>query len=88
MGGACRLPCLLWPSTESSHVLGGGSLVPGADSGVHGRSMSRLIRRRERSQLFLVGDLTYGAEVLGRGQVPGVGVHSQPVVTTRNVLVV
>ena len=50
--------------------------------------MSRLIRRRERSQLLLVGDLTYRAELLGRGQVPGVGVHSQPVVTTRKVLVV
>jgi hypothetical protein len=50
--------------------------------------MSRLIRRRERSQLFLVGDLTDGAELLGRGQVPGAGVGSQLVETTRKVHVV
>ena len=50
--------------------------------------MSRLIRRRERSQLLLVGDLTYRAELLGRVQVPGVGVRSQLVETTRKVLVV
>ena len=49
--------------------------------------MSRLIRRPERSQLLLVGDLTCGAELLGRGQVPGVGVRSQLVKTTRKVLV-
>jgi Glyoxalase-like domain len=33
----CCWPRLLWPSTESLHVLGDGSLVPGADSGFHGR---------------------------------------------------
>ena len=58
--------------------------TPGHTAG----SMSLLIRRRERSQLFLVGDLTYGAEVLGRGQVPGVGVRSQLPETTRSLLVV
>jgi hypothetical protein len=50
--------------------------------------MSRLIRRRERSQLLLVGDLTYGAKLVGRGQPPGVSVRSQLVETTRKVLVV
>ena len=58
--------------------------TPGSTAG----SMSRLIRRREWSQLFLVGDLTYGAELLGRRQVPGVGVRSQLPETTRKVLVV
>ena len=87
MGGACRLPCLLWPSTESSHVLGGGSLVPGADSGFHGRVQVRLIRRHERSQCSW-SVTSPGAEVLGRGQVPGVGVRSQLVETTGKVLVV
>ena len=61
------------------------SLVPAPGYAVG--SMSRLIRRRERSQLLLVGHLTYGSQLLGRGQVPRVGVRSQLVETTRKVLV-
>jgi hypothetical protein len=37
VGGACCWPRLLWPFTESLGVLEDGSLVPGADSGFHGR---------------------------------------------------
>ena len=48
--------------------------------------MSLLIRRRTRSPLLLVGDLTYGADLLERRQLPGVGVRSQLVKTTDNVL--
>ena len=48
------------------------SLVP--TPGHLAGSMSRLIRPPQRSQLVLVGDLTSGAEPLGRGQLPGVGV--------------
>jgi hypothetical protein len=88
VGGGCCRPCLLWPFTESFDVLGDGSLVPGAESGPHGRVQARLIRRPERSQLVLVGDLTSGAELLGRGQLPGVGVRRQLVETTRKVPVV
>ena len=87
MGGACCWPRLLWPFTESLDVLGDGSLVPGADSGFHGRVQVRLIRRHERSQCSW-SVTSPGAEVLGRGQVPGVGVRSQLPETTRKVLVV
>jgi N-acyl homoserine lactone hydrolase len=55
-------------------------------SGHTAGSMSLLIRRRERSPLLLVGDLTYGAELLLRGQVPGVGARRQLVETTGKVL--
>jgi N-acyl homoserine lactone hydrolase len=48
--------------------------------------MSLLIRRRGRSPLLLVGDLTYGAELLERAQVPGVGAHQQLVEATAKVL--
>ena len=48
--------------------------------------MSLLIRRRERSPLLLVGDLTYGAELLLGGQVPGVAGRRQLVETIRRVL--
>lgn len=48
--------------------------------------MSLLVRRRQRPSLLLVGDLTYGADLLARGQVPGVGVHRQLVQTTGKVL--
>jgi glyoxylase-like metal-dependent hydrolase (beta-lactamase superfamily II) len=44
------------------------------------------VRRRERSPVLLVGDLTYGAELLMRGQVPGVGARRQLVETTTKVL--
>jgi hypothetical protein len=50
-------------------------------------SMSRLTRRRERSQLLLVGDLTMGPSCSVGDRVPGVGVRSQLVETTRKVLV-
>jgi glyoxylase-like metal-dependent hydrolase (beta-lactamase superfamily II) len=63
----------LSPFTESYDLMGDGSLVllptPGHTSG----SMSLLVRRRPKSPLLLVGDLTYGAEILERGDVPGVG---------------
>jgi N-acyl homoserine lactone hydrolase len=76
----------LAPFTESLDVMEDGSLVlvpiPGHTAG----SMSLLIRRRERSPLLLVGDLTYGAELLLRGQVPGVGARRQLVETTGKVL--
>jgi hypothetical protein len=35
--------------------------------------MSLLVRRGTRPPLLLVGDLTYGADILQRGQLPGVG---------------
>jgi hypothetical protein len=88
LGGACCWPRLLGPFTESLGVRGDGSLVPGADSGFHGRVHVRADSATRAVAVALVGDLTYGAELLGRGQVPGVGVRSQLVETTGKVLVV
>jgi hypothetical protein len=62
------------------------SLVP--TPGCTAGSMSRLIRRRERSQLLLVGGLTYGGRTARSGTGHGVSVRSQLVETTRKVLVV
>ena len=49
-------------------------------------SVSLLIRRRTRSPLPLVGDLTYGAELVEQRQLPGVGGRRQLVETTEKVL--
>ena len=76
----------LAPFTRSLDVMGDGSLVLVPTPGHTAGSMSLLIRRRKRSPLLLVGDLTYGAELLLRGQVPGVGAHKQLVETTAKVL--
>jgi len=76
----------LAPFTRSLDLMGDGSLVLVPPPGHTAGSMSLLIRRRERSPLLLVGDLTYGAELLVRGQVPGVGAHKQLVETTAKVL--
>lgn len=76
----------LAPFTRSLDLMGDGSLVLLPTPGHTAGSTSLLIRRRQRSPLLLVGDLTYGAELLLRGQVPGVGVHRQLVETTRKVL--
>src|SRR4029453_8853197 len=62
----------LAPFSESLDVMGDGSLVllptPGHTSG----SLSLLVRRRTKSPLLLVGDLSYGADLLERRQLPGV----------------
>ncbi len=75
----------LAPFTRSLDLMGDGSLVLLPTPGHTAGSTSLLIRRRQRS-LLLVGDLTYGAELLLRGQVPGVGVRRQLVETTGKVL--
>jgi N-acyl homoserine lactone hydrolase len=74
------------PFTQSLDVMGDGSLVLLPTPGHTAGSMSLLVRRGERSPLLLVGDLTYGAELLARHQVPGVGSRRQLVETTAKVL--
>jgi glyoxylase-like metal-dependent hydrolase (beta-lactamase superfamily II) len=74
------------PFTESLDVLGDGSLVLLPTPGHTGGSMSLLVRRGTRSPLLLVGDLTYGADILEGGQVPGVGSHRQLRETSEKVL--
>jgi glyoxylase-like metal-dependent hydrolase (beta-lactamase superfamily II) len=72
------------PSRWTSWVAGSLVLLP--TPGHTAGSMSLLIRRRQRSPLLLVGDLTYGVELLLRGQVPGVGTRKHLVETTAKVL--
>jgi N-acyl homoserine lactone hydrolase len=76
----------LAPFTESLDVMGDGSLVLLATPGHTDGSISLLIRRATRPPLLLAGDLTYGAELLERRQVPGVGNRRRLAVTTGRVL--
>ena len=76
----------LAPFTESLDVMGDGSLVVLATPGHTEGSISLLIRRGTRPPLLLVGDLTYGAELLERRQVPGVGNRRRLAETTGKVL--
>jgi N-acyl homoserine lactone hydrolase len=61
------------PFTEALDVMGDGSLVLLPTPGHTAGSVSLLIRRGARPPLLLAGDLTFGAEFLTRGQLPGVG---------------
>jgi glyoxylase-like metal-dependent hydrolase (beta-lactamase superfamily II) len=61
------------PFTESLDVMGDGSLTLLPTPGHTAGSMSLLVRRTGKPPLLLAGDLTYGAEILQRGQLPGVG---------------
>ena len=63
----------LAPFTEALDVMGDGSLVLLPTPGHTAGSMSLLVRRAGRPPLLLAGDLTYGADILRRGQLPGVG---------------
>jgi glyoxylase-like metal-dependent hydrolase (beta-lactamase superfamily II) len=76
----------LAPFTESLDVMGDGSLVLLPTPGHTAGSLSLLVRRAGRLPLLLVGDLTYGVELLQRGQVPGVGTRRQLAESTRKVL--
>jgi N-acyl homoserine lactone hydrolase len=76
----------LAPFTESLDVMGDGSLMLLPTPGHTAGSMSLLVRRKNRPSLLLVGDLTYGADILQRGQVPGVGNRRQLGESSRKVL--
>jgi glyoxylase-like metal-dependent hydrolase (beta-lactamase superfamily II) len=76
----------LAPFTESLDVMGDGSLVLLPTPGHTAGSMSLLIRRAGRPPLLLVGDLTYGADILQRGQLPGVGNRRRLAESSRKVL--
>ena len=95
-----RLPGLKWrqvspepaadpglaPFAESLDVMGDGSLMLLPTPGHTAGSMSLLVRRSARPPLLLAGDLTYGAELLRRGQLPGVGARRRLAESTRKVL--
>lgn len=76
----------LTPFSESLDVMGDGSLVMLPTPGHTAGSVSLLIRRRGRPPLLLVGDLTYGSQLLEQRQIPGVGDRSQLAKTTDKVL--
>jgi N-acyl homoserine lactone hydrolase len=76
----------LAPFTESLDVMGDGSLTLLSTPGHTAGSVSLLVRRSGRPPLLLAGDLTYGAELLERGQLPGVGNRRQLGESTRKVL--
>jgi len=76
----------LRPFTESLDVMGDGSLMLLPTPGHTAGSVSLLIRRTGRPPLLLAGDLTYGAEILRRGQLPGVGNRRRLAESTRKIL--
>jgi glyoxylase-like metal-dependent hydrolase (beta-lactamase superfamily II) len=76
----------LEPFTESLDVMGDGSLVLLPTPGHTAGSMSLLIRRADRPPLLLAGDLTYGAEILQSGRLPGVGNRRRLAESSRKVL--
>jgi N-acyl homoserine lactone hydrolase len=76
----------LAPFTESLDVMGDGSLVLLPTPGHTAGSVSLLVRRTARPPLLLAGDLTYGADLLRRGQLPGIGHRQLLAESTRKVL--
>jgi len=76
----------LKPFTGSLDVMGDGSLVLLPTPGHTAGSMSLLIRRTGRPPLLLTGDLTYGAEILQSGRLPGVGNRRRLAESSRKVL--
>lgn len=63
----------LAPFSDGHDLFGDGSLVLLPTPGHTPGSMSMLVRRPGHAPLLLVGDLTYDAELLASGHVPGVG---------------
>jgi len=63
----------LAPFTAAHDVMGDGSLVLLPTPGHTPGSMTLLVRRPDKAPLLLVGDLTYEAELLDAGRIPGVG---------------
>jgi N-acyl homoserine lactone hydrolase len=100
LGSHIQIPGLKWhqvsleptsdpalaPFTERLDVIGDGSLVLLPTPGHTAGSVSLLIRRAGRPPLLLAGDLTYGTEILQRGQVPGVGNRRQLAESSRQIL--
>ena len=76
----------LAPFTESLDVMGDGSLVLLPTPGHTAGSVSLLVRRAGRPPLLLAGDVTYGAELLAGGRLPGTGSRRELAASTRKVL--
>ncbi len=76
----------LVPFDHSLDLSGDGSLILLPTPGHTAGSMSLLVRRETRSPLLLVGDLTYGADILEGRRVPGVGNRRKLMETSDKVL--
>ncbi len=63
----------LKPFTHAFDLMGDGSMILLPTPGHLPGSLSMLVRRDGAPPLLLIGDLTYGAELLERGQLPGTG---------------
>lgn len=63
----------LAPFREGHDLMGDGSLVLLPTPGHTPGSMSLFVRRRAAAPLLMVGDVTYEAELLEAGRIPGVG---------------
>jgi N-acyl homoserine lactone hydrolase len=75
----------LAPFSRAYDLLGDRSLVLLPTPGHTPGSMSLLVRRPSGAPLLLVGDLTYAAELLEQGRVPGVGDQGRLRATTEMV---
>lgn len=65
------------PFTEGHDLFGDGSIVLLPTPGHTPGSLSMLVRRPGHAPLLMVGDLTYDAELLAAGMLPGVGDKGQ-----------
>ena len=65
------------PFTTGHDLFGDGSLVLLPTPGHTPGSLSMLVRRPGEPPLIMVGDLTYDAELLAAGEVPGAGKKSE-----------
>jgi glyoxylase-like metal-dependent hydrolase (beta-lactamase superfamily II) len=76
----------LAPFTKALDVMGDGSLTLLPTPRHTAGSVSLLVRRTAKPPLLLAEDLTYGAEILQRRQLPGVGARRQLAESTGKVL--
>jgi glyoxylase-like metal-dependent hydrolase (beta-lactamase superfamily II) len=63
----------LKPFTYSYDLMGNGSMILLPTPGHCPGSLSMLVRREDAPPLLFIGDLTYGTDLLERGQLPGTG---------------
>jgi N-acyl homoserine lactone hydrolase len=65
------------PFTDGNDLFGDGSLMLLPTPGHTPGSLSMLVRRPGEPPLLMAGDLTYDADLLAAGQIPGVGKKSE-----------
>ncbi|MGH3480206.1 MAG: MBL fold metallo-hydrolase, partial [Nocardioidaceae bacterium] len=67
----------LGPFTDGHDLFGDGSIIILPTPGHTPGSISMLVRRPDHAPLLMVGDLTYDANLLTAGKLPGVGDKTQ-----------